>query len=216
MAGLFLLCAKIRSGGAVMPTVDDFLSELDTEYINPYTNTNKVSWINELELRYKLEVDQDISFFEISRLANVAEYDMAAGVVFKDIKIVYIDKAPADPIDLTSYEKIGYYKGTGGKFTVYPVPTISDSTPGIRVVHIVRPTKKIVGNILTDTLLIEDEFINVYKFWLFSKMALLNKEFDEYNSWSTLFNEEWKSLAKWINRTKPKTADGLSQCKNVL
>jgi hypothetical protein len=199
-----------------MPIINDFLSEIDTEYINPYTNTNKVSWINELELRYKLEVDQDISFFNIYRQANVAGYDMPAGVDFKDFKIVYIDKIPAEYIDLTSFEKKGYYKGVGGKFTVYPVPAISDVTPGIRVVHIVRPVKKSVDNILTDTLLITDEFINVYKFWLFSKMALLNKEFDEYNSWSILFNEEWKSLTKWVNRTKPKTADGLSQCKNVM
>jgi hypothetical protein len=196
--------------------VDVLITAIDSEYDNSYTDANKLDWINAVELRYKLEVDQDLDTFEISRQANVAGYDLPAGVQFEDIKIVYIDGRPADYIDLTSDKKEGYYKGTDGKFTIYPIPTVSDITPGINGTNIIRPAAKVIGNKATDDLLIPDEFIDTYKYYANWKMSLLNKNFGEANNWAVLYNKEFGALSRWKHRTKPKTAAVLSCTKNVI
>jgi hypothetical protein len=196
--------------------VNELITTVDSEYANPYDMQNKLNWINELELRYRLEVDQKLGIFELSRLSNIAGYDMPSGVQFKDLKIVYIDRRKADFIDLTSYQKPGYYQDADGKFAIYPVPIVSDSTPGIRCVYIIRPTAKVLANIETDDLLITDEYINVYKYFIFWKIALMNREFDEANNWSDLFNSEFAELSKWVKRKSPAQAPELSRTRNVM
>lgn len=74
--------------------------------------------------------------------------------------------------------------------------------PSIKMVYKSRRSKKVIGDIATDTLLLPARFEEVYYAYCYYQMSILNREFSEANNYSQLYNTLYSQLEKWYNANK--------------
>lgn len=190
-----------------MSTVKDIIDYVDLLKPNAYTDAQKLVWFNRLEQDVKRTVMKNFIKSDIARVKDTAIYDLPAGVVFEDIDTVFFDKIPVEKLDQRSYIDTvsnvrGYYKTTAGKLGIQPSPNVSDDsgTYGIRLVYLENLTP---FTATSGTLLIPDQFKDVYEFYLISKIEFFNKEYEAYTNTSSMFNAAWNDFANWYKGKQP-------------
>ena len=342
-------------------TVSAFITELDTRYPNPYTNTNKVGFINNVELSVYNDINEEYRTQYYNRAKGTYQYDLPTGVLFEDVSALYVDNKryykkhttankddymyfydqdklniyPVSDTDDTQYvsladnitfKAISYTSGaseitfthntittsgtaftdsafvvgntvwisgcidtnnnktavitgvaasvltfadntfdadttadtgtiniatnciytSGAEFSgfqtgeitlvsgctdetdnnkyailfavadsvlTFPLGTftaqvetsaVTISQPTIKMVYRYRRTSKLVANIATDTLLLPDRFHEIYYLYCYAQMAMLNRDFAEYNNWVDMYRVEVAEYQIWYESQRPK------------
>jgi len=266
-------------------TVSAFITELDLRYPNAFTNTNKLAWVNELELSLYTDIIEEYRVAYYSRTAHIQELTLPSGVTFDDVYSVWVDSVQYQKNSLRHYNTLKSFWHENNKLQIYPIPTENDSSyvsgaaeitfavstitttgddfigftagdiilvsgcsdetannkyativsvaakvlafatgtftaqaesaavtitaPKVKLIYRYTPTEKVVGNIATDTLLLPGRFNSLYYFYAMAQMALLNREFDEYSNYQTLYNSALADFVRWYEDRRPFKADNV-------
>jgi hypothetical protein len=170
----------------------------------PYSSTVIIQFVNEVDgsiwnelYRYKTSAD-------ILRVNGQAAYSLPAGFDFNDVINTFVDGVEIPRIDASMYQTTGYYRDSTGKLVIYPVPTASDSSAGLHVVHNVPYTKHTA---LTDTSLVPAPFDRMYYEYLTAKYDFLRKDFNSYNNEVDAFSGTWGEHVTWWTAKNPFTKE---------
>ncbi len=95
-------------------------------------------------------------------------------------------------------------KFADGTFTAGAEPgEITIKAAKIKMVYQKLPTPKLIANIDTDTLLIPDRFQEIYDYFLMSKIAYLQKEYNEAANHMAMFNSAVTDYERWWEDNRP-------------
>ncbi len=202
-----------------MPTtVANIITYVDALKPNPYTDSQKLAWINKVEEAVKLNVMKTFKATSIQRLADTATYDLPAGVSFHDIDKAFIDGVPVRKIDYRSYlvtenEELGVYEYSSTKIGISPVPTSSDesSDPRLRIVYLEQFTPYSATS--SNVQLQKEQHKSIYEWYLFAMIDLFNEDFDKYNNSMQQYNAAFSELENWYQSRQP--IDTNLKAKNI-
>jgi len=156
-----------------MPSLQELIDDIDARLPNTYTNTQKISWINDLQneiWRYMSEEE----LYEFDTIAGQSIYAMASDMRIDMIKSVLVSNSTT--IDgtegYTTYKYAGpddefgsnaYYDALGS-LGIYPVPS-SDTGSGYNVKVSYEPSPVALStNTLTTVPGINSEYQDILKF----------------------------------------------------
>jgi hypothetical protein len=181
----------------------DVISSVGSLRDNIYGDNAIAGWCSDLDQDVAINVLKKYKYFDVSRIKDQASYSLPAGLKFYDIETMYVDKKPIPKIDFMSLNKEGFYQDMEDetKFLIYPIPSYSDTSPGIRGVYIWRPA--VYTPEYTGDLLIPDMFKRIYTEFCMAKLSQLDEDPVNYANYMRLYNNTWKEYAKWYNRTGP-------------
>jgi hypothetical protein len=84
---------------------------------------------------------------------------------------------------------------------------ITVKAPKIKVTYDVKPTAKTVAGITTETLILPDRFVDVYRFYNIAQMSLYDKDFKIYNNYIALYNQKLADFERWWEERRPITPE---------
>ena len=87
--------------------------------------------------------------------------------------------------------------------------TVTIQEPTIKMVYRYRLTEKAVADIATDTLLLPRRFESIYYYYCYAQMALLNREFNEYNNYLELYNRTVSDYIEWYEERRDMVSDNI-------
>jgi len=189
--GLEVFAMKISD---IIDTVDELRPN------NRYSDTQKIKWVSLLDQKIRAEVVKNYGIETISRVQDQSAYTIPEGVTFDNIVKVFFDGHEVPKIDPTSFEKSGYWLNADGEFAIYPTPAASDSTAGIRIIHLIIPAAYTED---TETVFAPDPYAEMYQWYIFAQMDLFDRNYDDYNNSITMFNSKFDEYAKFYRRTAP-------------
>lgn len=184
--------------------MQDVVSYVDDVRPNDYSEAAKIILMSDLDGMVKDEIMKTYSYDEIMRVMDQAAYDLPTGVDFSSIETVFVDGSEIPKIDFRSFERDGYYLDSTGKIAFYPVPAVTDTEAGIRIVHqdtLTRYTQTDYDN--DKTLLIPEPYSTLYAEYIMMRMNYLDKQYEDYNNDVTVFNTNLQTFAKWYNQKNP-------------
>ena len=108
-----------------------------------------------------------------------------------------------------------YATGTGvaAKVLTFPASTftagadaaaVTVSLPSLEVVSRYKPTAKLLANIATDTLLLPDSFIDIYRYYIYAQICFLREQFDRGNNWVSQYQNRMSDYKIWYENNRPK------------
>jgi len=174
--------------------ISAIITRIDELKPNHYTETTKLSWINQVDGIVWNEIYKYTSFSDVLRLANTAGYALPTGVDFGLVTEVYVDGEPIHLITYKDFETTGYYRGVDGKLNIYPVPTINDVTAGLRIVY---RTPFAPHTAVTNEAYLPAPFDIAYDDYISAMIDKYNQEFDGYNNNMGFYNNNLKEYAAW-------------------
>lgn len=154
-------------------------------------------YINELEHKLARGVVRQRGTSYISRISGQAEYSL--GVDFSDIEHVLINNAECPKVD--TEVQTGYRKGEGNTIVLNPVPTVTDSTPGIAVVYIKDVSDHLIDDIDSDRLLLDSP--DCYIYYLLAQFALETDDIQRANAYMELYNYALKEERHESYKNRP-------------
>jgi hypothetical protein len=103
--------------------------------------------------------------------------------------------------------------GAAAKVLTFPADTwsagldagaVTVSVPSLEVVSRYKPTAKLLANITTDTLLLPDAFIDIYRYYAYAQICFLREQFDRGDNWVRLYNSRMSDYKIWYENNRPK------------
>lgn len=184
-------------------TVQDKITQIDDIYTNAYSNATKLSWINAVEALFFTQYVQKWAKSSITSVAGQNSYSYPSGVTWEGLwdEIIYnnyIYKKVDTRWNENDYSY--YFYDDDSKINIYPAPYTSGES--ISVNYLYAPTKKLIGNISSDVLLIPDAFNEAYEYYCIYRMKQVNQEDDAVN-WYDLFNAKMKEYADLYKSNTP-------------
>jgi hypothetical protein len=194
-------------------TVTVKITEIDDIYTNAYSSATKLAWINTVEslfftqyvkkwVKGKLEYPTVSGYNEVMRSVRI---DDATSKMLNENEIWEIIQYNGN-----LYQKVDsrwvsgnltyYFYIYGENICLFPAPTVDGDF--IDISYLYEPTKMVVENIETDTLLIPDAFNEVYNYYCIYRMKQVNQEDDAVN-WYDLFSAKMQEYANFYNSTAP-------------
>lgn len=184
--------------------IQDVVSYVNDVRKNAYSTAAKIVMISDVDSRVRDEIMKTFTYNDIMRVQDQAAYDMPSGVTFDQIVKVFVDGSEIIKLDYRSFERVGYYLDTNGKIELYPVPTVSDTEAGVRIVSQDRLTRYTQANYDDDVdLLIPEPYSNLYAEWILAQMNYLDKQYEDYNNDVVVFNNNFKAFANWYKARNP-------------
>jgi hypothetical protein len=80
---------------------------------------------------------------------------------------------------------------------------ITITRPKIKMVYESRPETKLIANITTDDLVLPDRFIDIYDYYIMSKINYLQKEYTAYKNDLIMFNTRVAEFEAWYSNNRP-------------
>jgi hypothetical protein len=80
---------------------------------------------------------------------------------------------------------------------------ITIKAPKIKVTYDSKPTAKTVAGIATETLLLPDRWVDVYRYYNIAQMSLYDKDFKIYNNYMALYNQKLADFERWYGNRRP-------------
>lgn len=103
--------------------------------------------------------------------------------------------------------------GVAAKVLTFPADTftagadaaaVTISVPSLEVVSRYKPTAKLLANITTETLLLPDAFIDVYRYYAYAQISYLREQFDRGNNWLSQYKARLSDFRIWYENNRPK------------
>lgn len=199
-------------------TIANVITYVDALKPNPYSDAQKLAWINKVEESVKLKIVKTFKQSNIQRLADTATYDLPNGVVFHDIDKAFIDGVLVPKIDYRSYltienEEIGIYEYSSTKIGISPVPTADDESDDPRLIIVYLEQYTPASSTSSNVQLQKETHRSIYEFYLFAMIDFFNEDYDKYNNMMQQFNASFQELENWYESRRPK--DGGLKVKNI-
>ena len=204
----------LYKAGDTMSTVQQILTQVQTQYPNVLTNTELLTFGNEiLRKTWKWMNEDDIYTFNL--IADQATYGLPTDGLALD-KISVIEIAQDSTLeDWTSHSFRGllhefdsgayFYDAFNGIFGLYPVPATS-ITDGGKIYYGAKFTLMSISD-LTVTPRVNEDYHSLIVNYICMKAALCgdNPDTARHNDFATAFNDDWNRLMFEFVRTKAKT-----------
>jgi hypothetical protein len=184
-------------------TVAELIRLIDEQISNNYSPAIKVSWINELEQELYSDLIEDYAA-ELKTVTTAStDVPIELTYLFEDIRKVEVKHGTGkydeySPTSLAYIPDYSFYNDDG-KLN-YSDPKNGDT---VRIISRRLPTMKIVDDISDDFLCLPDRFIKIYKYYIFSQILQLKKEYEESSNWMNLYNSEIEDFRNWYYEHKP-------------
>jgi hypothetical protein len=190
-------------------TVQDYINTFALEHDNPYEDAVLLKWINLVESNVYADNIKEYRVQNYARTLDVYQFDLPAGVDFNDVKSLRVNGVLYKKKDVRAYREKYSYWYEGGKLCIYPACSETDSPtdPKIRLVYQNKPVTKLIANIATDTLLINDRFIDIYDYYLMAKIAYLAGENADYQNHMNMFNSRVFDYEQWWDDNRPQNPE---------
>jgi len=95
-----------------------------------------------------------------------------------------------------------------GTFTAQvETSAVTIKQPKIKMIYRYRRTAKDVDDIADDELLLPDRFVEIYYYYCYAQISLLNREFLEYNNYKALYNTELAKYEEWYSNRREISPD---------
>jgi hypothetical protein len=104
-------------------------------------------------------------------------------------------------IQLAEDDTLTFPSGTFTAGLETGVVTITKAS--IKLTYLSVPATKLIANILTDTLLIPDRFLDIYDYFCMSKIAYLAKDYADYANHMQSFNAAVARYDEWNEEHRP-------------
>jgi|GEM_PF-3441820 len=184
-----------------MATVASLIGDVDLLKPNSFTLKQKRTWLSDLDLKLAKDACGGFGYADIFRVQGQAAYDLPDGVSFDAVAAVYVNKTEYPRIDCRSPGQTGYYQDSSGKLGIYPVPAASDTTPGLRVVY----RLKLTAYTANETLLLGEDWEELYRYYLMAMIDFHNQEYEGYNNNIALFNARLDAFLGERQQIRPVT-----------
>lgn len=186
-------------------TVDQLLTEFSLEHDSPYEDEVLLKWINYVESNVFEDNIKRYSVQKYARSIGVYQFDLPDSVDFEYVKSLFVNGIKYKKKDVRAYHESRTYWYEDEKLNIYPACTETDdiSDPKIRLVYLDKPTKKLIDNIATDTLLIPDKFKDIYEYYFMARIAHLAGESTDYANNMAMFNNRVAEFERWWDDHRP-------------
>lgn len=180
----------------------ELISLVDANMDNIYSDQAKVTWINTIEQElYKTNIEEQRSTM-IDLIKDKKIYDLTnEPFTFEDIKVVKINGVEYAQRNLDQLTYNSFYK-EGKNLVIYPTPN-RDLSEGMEIIYRYRPTLKTVDGMQDEDLSIEFPYIDIYEYYLYSKICMLNDEFGKANNWVSAYNQRVDDYLLYVQKNKP-------------
>ena len=187
--------------------VKDYIDTFSLEHEHAYDTAVILKWINLAESN--LDVVKNYKVQKYARVSGEYQFDLPAGVEFEDVKSIRVCGIKYIKKDVREYNKPRSFWLEDGKLCIYPTPTETDepASPKVRLVYLHKAPAKTMANIETDTLLLPERFIDVYDFFIMSKIAYLQKEYAEQQNHMVMYNAAVRRFEDWYSDHRPQNPD---------
>lgn len=186
-------------------TVKDYMEGFVEEYEHPFEAKVILKWINLVEANLYTNIIKEYGVEHYQGILDEYQFDLPNGVELSDVKKVLVNGVKYKKKDVRAYREKHSFWYESGKLCIYPACTQTDlpDDPKIRVVYQVRPTPKLYENIDTDTLLLPDMFMDIYDYFLMSKVSYMLKEYAESQNHTVMFNNRVNEFEEWYEENRP-------------
>lgn len=179
--------------------ISEIIARADGLKPNKYSASTKLAWINHVDGAVWDEIYKHTGFIDVPRQAGIAAYTLPEGVNFEHVTNVYIDGDDIYKISHRDFETTGYYRGTDGKLSIYPVPIEDDVTPKLRIAYRLPFTLHTAD---TEDVFMQSPYDKAYDDYLSAMVDKYNQEMDGYNNNIGFYNNDIKEYADWYNDHK--------------
>jgi len=111
-----------------MGTVAAFITELDSEYNNAYSDAFKVKCINDIEAGIYEDINEEFRTQYYNKVNGTYQYTLPSGYNWEDMREMYVNNKRYRKMNVNSNNVYGSYYFDDSKINVYPVPTLNDVT----------------------------------------------------------------------------------------
>jgi hypothetical protein len=84
---------------------------------------------------------------------------------------------------------------------------VTVSIPKIKLTYLSKPVTKLIANIATDTLNLEDRWVEIYDFFIMAKIAYLAKDYAEHANHQAMLNNKIAEYETWMEDHRPQRPD---------
>ncbi|MFT9498245.1 hypothetical protein [Anaerosolibacter sp.] len=199
-------------------TLQELLDDIDGRFSNPFTQAQKINWINitQREIFREMALKEILQF---NTIADQALYDLKTlsgnNLEFEMIESVTLDNkkyAPKFINDEAVY--YSYYKVLDNYIGFYPVPKKSDLI--VNIYYEKRPETLSSSN-LTKTPDLREDYLEILKYGVFVIMAKALKDVALANNYVGEYNDMMKKIKqeKYEKMSKyPQTQDVMNKARN--
>jgi len=115
--------------------------------------------------------------------------------------------------DTAANNKYAVVTGVAAKVLTFPADTwsagldagaVTVSVPSLEVVSRYKPTIKALANITTDTLLLPDAFVDIYRYYAYAQISYLREQFDRGNAWLNQYRTRLSDFRIWHENNRAK------------
>ena len=170
-----------------------------------FSDQTFIDWVNELEADIYTRIIKKYDYSTIDSVADQGEYNYPASVSIDDIERLIYKGMVYYKVDIRTDSKDIHnpsFWDDDGEINMFPVPKHDDEE--IKVVYLTKPTSK---TLVTDELLLPNQFINAYRYYIYAQILLLRDEDSRVEKWMMQFNEIERKLVEWY----PAPLDPISQ-----
>lgn len=161
-----------------------------------YTDQDFLDWVNDLESDIYTRIIKKYETKTITSVASQQNYAYPSGISIDDIDRIYFQDIEYEKIDIRTFEenygKYCFYD-KGGQLYLYPIPGTA-VTNGIQLICLTKPTKK---TLTSENLLLPDQFVNAYKYYIQAQILILKDEDSRAQKWLNLYNDEEIKISQW-------------------
>lgn len=171
----------------------ELLNQVDTNMENVYSKGSKIDWISDVEIKLYSEIIKEFHTDEINLVNGQDTYDLT-GYDFEDIEKLTVNGAEYKKLNLLHYKPSSYFK-KNGKLSLDPSP-VTDVENGIEIIYRWKPERKSIKD-LEIQLLLPEQFTDMYIYYIYFKICMLNNEFGKANNWVVMYNNVYEAFKKW-------------------
>ena len=185
------------------------ITAIDSLKPNPYTNDQKLEWLDEVEGRIIAEVVKMYEKQVITVTSDILTYNLNSGYNSMDIVDVFFDKKTVSRTDIREL-----YDAYITDNTTYTDANTNNSTlvfqTGKNVEVIIIYQKKHVPYMVAGWtvssqyyLLVESPYSQIYMAYVEAKIDWYKKNYEGYNNNMAMFSEVFEAFTKWYRDHSP-------------
>jgi len=84
------------------------------------------------------------------------------------------------------------------------VAAVTIYKPSLEVVSRYKPTTKLIADIATDTLLLPDAYVDIYRYYAYAQVSYLREQFDRGNNWLMQYQNRLNDFKIYYSSNRPK------------
>ena len=168
-----------------------------------YTDNTLMGWLSTLDQELALQAGEGRDVSTLSRVSGQQAYDLPSGITWDMVENITVDGEPVQKLTAAAMIRRGAWL-EDSKINLYPVPTVTDSTPGVRLGY--QPLRA-AYTVVTGDLYLPSPWSEAYKFYLAGQIYLYDRDQENYNNMILLYNSTMKTY--WEYRSKTMPSEGL-------